>query len=575
MSRTTAVLPPDSRTPSPLSLGWLGFRVASLRILRGMSNVLHPLPRLSKPDGEFGHLTAILRTPLRRTDSPEELAMELGKIQNLRVAARALDGLVIPAGQTFSFWRQLGRCTRRKGYVAGRQLQEGCLVRAVGGGICQLSNALYEVALRAGAEIVERHPHTRIVPGSAAERDMDATVAWNHIDLRWRATFDLRLTVRLTADHMEVSLYRKEPSPEAQTLPGRRPLRTIIDPVAHACGLCERTDCHLHKPRAKASGRSAALVDEVWPEFDAYLAEQRGERDLLFLPIRGGKRSAYRWSTEGWAEVRDALWATLRRSFAARRLADQGAERQQARLRGFSELAEAYGRRLPADVTHLTVSLDLLPFLWQGGYLGGRTYDVLMTRHPIAELQRRLDTALALHPDRPLLGDFRAPEALARAEAEALRGARRLITPHSDVAKGDPRRYGLSWQLPKAPAWRSGEAIAFCGPTIARKGAYELREAIRHLGHPLVRMGRDLEGVDFWKGLEVRRPLPGESWLNGVAVVVQPAVIEDRPRRLLEAIAAGCPVIATEACGVSGMPGVRIVEGTCESLVASLSTGNV
>jgi len=61
--------------------------------------------------------------------------------------------------------------------VPGRQLREGCLFPAIGGGLCQLSNALYDVSLQAECEIVERHPHSRIVPGSAAARDRDAAIA--------------------------------------------------------------------------------------------------------------------------------------------------------------------------------------------------------------------------------------------------------------------------------------------------------------------------------------------------------------------------------------------------------------
>ena len=56
-----------------------------------------------------------------------------GKIHNLRLAARRLDGIVVPAGETFSFWRQIGRATRRRGYVPGRELREGCLVPSAGG----------------------------------------------------------------------------------------------------------------------------------------------------------------------------------------------------------------------------------------------------------------------------------------------------------------------------------------------------------------------------------------------------------------------------------------------------------
>src|SRR5688572_28951717 len=100
------------------------------------------------------------KTALFRTEDQRERALELGKVQNLRVACRALDGILIPAGQTFSFWAQVGRCTRARGYVKGRELREGCLVPAIGGGLCQLSNALYDLALRSGCEIVQRHAHT-------------------------------------------------------------------------------------------------------------------------------------------------------------------------------------------------------------------------------------------------------------------------------------------------------------------------------------------------------------------------------------------------------------------------------
>lgn len=69
-----------------------------------------------------------------------EGALLAGKINNLRLAVRRLDGVEVPAGGTFGFWAQIGRATRWKGYVRGRELREGCLVPAVGGGICQLSN---------------------------------------------------------------------------------------------------------------------------------------------------------------------------------------------------------------------------------------------------------------------------------------------------------------------------------------------------------------------------------------------------------------------------------------------------
>ncbi|WP_230812836.1 MULTISPECIES: VanW family protein [Xanthomonas translucens group] len=101
--------------------------------------------------------------------------------------ARALHWVEVPVGAAFSFWRQLGRATRRRGFAAGRELCEGCLVPSIGGGLCQLSNAIYDAALRQGLHIDERHRHTHVIAGSLAERDRDAVVFWHYVDLRRRA----------------------------------------------------------------------------------------------------------------------------------------------------------------------------------------------------------------------------------------------------------------------------------------------------------------------------------------------------------------------------------------------------
>jgi hypothetical protein len=135
-----------------------------------------------------------------------------GKVENLRRAARRLHGLVVPAGATFSFWRQVGNPSFGRGYVLGREIREGCVVPTVAGGLCQLCNALYDAALRAGFTIMERHRHTQVIKGSLAEQDRDATVKWNYLDLRFRAAIAFRLDVKLTADQLIVSLLGETPA---------------------------------------------------------------------------------------------------------------------------------------------------------------------------------------------------------------------------------------------------------------------------------------------------------------------------------------------------------------------------
>ena len=145
-------------------------------------------------------------SPLYTLADPRERELELGKVQNLRIAAAAIGGLVLEPGETFSFWRAAGRATRAKGYVLGRELRQGCMIPTVGGGICQLTNALSRVAHRAGMEIVERHGHSVQPDGIAIDGATDATVFWNYVDFRFRAPRRVRIGARLTETALIVRL---------------------------------------------------------------------------------------------------------------------------------------------------------------------------------------------------------------------------------------------------------------------------------------------------------------------------------------------------------------------------------
>src|SRR5262249_3391318 len=173
---------------------------------------------------------------------------------------------LVPQGETFSFWRQLGRPSRRRGFVTGRMLQQGCLVPATGGGLCQLSNALYQAALASGCEIVERHAHSRRVPGSAAAPGRDATVPRNYVGLRFRARAPLPLEARLPDDELVVRLRGGDPDRPMPTT--EQTIAAFAPPPASTCGTCEQTTCFRHERTARETrGRTAYLLDECWPEF--------------------------------------------------------------------------------------------------------------------------------------------------------------------------------------------------------------------------------------------------------------------------------------------------------------------
>ncbi|HUH05521.1 MAG TPA: VanW family protein [Kofleriaceae bacterium] len=112
--------------------------------------------------------------------------LEAGKLRNLRLAAARIHGRSISAAHPFSFWRCVGRLTRERGFDVGAEVRAGCVVPTVGGGVCLLSGALFEMAVRLGWTILERHGHTISTrPVGDRRGDLDATLFWPQVDLRF------------------------------------------------------------------------------------------------------------------------------------------------------------------------------------------------------------------------------------------------------------------------------------------------------------------------------------------------------------------------------------------------------
>jgi hypothetical protein len=566
------------RLPTRLDAVIFRGKAALLQLKRGTGNLLDTeLKNFSAAD-ELAALPVIARsqTALWTESAPAEQFLQAGKIHNLRAAIQKLHGVEIPAGRVFSFWKHVGRTNRRRGYVDGRELREGCIIPNIGGGLCQLSNAIYDAALQANFEIIERYAHTQVVAGSLAEQGRDATVFWNYVDLRFRSPFAFRIEAILDSEHLVVKFradsQRSKPPVQISKIKIQN-----FQTSPNSCASCGMDDCfRVVKPSAKTVdfGRTAFLLDEFMPELDEYIQQQRKSKDVLFVPLDGRRfrKANYAWNVAGFGKASQSYLITAERAYRSRRLAAQGAARQLNLLSMSEKLAKSYAARLRYDALHVVVQQNLLPYLWLSGCLGGRTFDVLMTALPMSELQNRLDHAKALHPESKTLGDFRADPLLINAENESLKQARKIITPHTGIASLFPEKTEiLEWKLPVREihqAEKNGKPkVVFPAATVGRKGAYELREALRGLDVTLITVGAQIEGADFWHGFETEQRAASNGWLDDASVVVLPAFVEHRPRRLLEAAARKIPVIASEACGVSQIDGIdTIAEGDANIL---------
>ena len=87
----------------------------------------------------------------------------------------------------------VGKRTKEKGYKLAGVYTNGEVGEDIGGGVCQVSTTLWNAAMKADCEIVERHEHSR--PVTYVDKGKDATVSWGMQDMKFKNTSDETLYI--------------------------------------------------------------------------------------------------------------------------------------------------------------------------------------------------------------------------------------------------------------------------------------------------------------------------------------------------------------------------------------------
>jgi len=113
-------------------------------------------------------------------------ASNINRSTNLEIAARKINGTVLMPGEVFSYNKVVGKRTVEEGYKDAKIYADGGVVDGLAGGICQISSTLYNAAVMANLEIVERRNHS--YPTSYLPAGKDATVVYGVLDLKFKNT---------------------------------------------------------------------------------------------------------------------------------------------------------------------------------------------------------------------------------------------------------------------------------------------------------------------------------------------------------------------------------------------------
>ncbi len=119
--------------------------------------------------------------------------------ENMKLAIRAASGTVVNPGEIFSFNEMTGDTTNGNvhhyangvegSYVPSQAYVQGESRDEFGGGICQAATTIYNCALKANMEVIERHAHMFTV--SYAPYGLDSTIDYGNLDMRFKNNYDL------------------------------------------------------------------------------------------------------------------------------------------------------------------------------------------------------------------------------------------------------------------------------------------------------------------------------------------------------------------------------------------------
>lgn len=117
-----------------------------------------------------------------------------GRHQNIRLAAKAINGNIYNPGEEFWYNAAVGQRTEARGFQPAAAYSGGRTITSIGGGICQVSSTLYYATLLSDLKIVLRYAHM-FDPGYMPVTGCDATVSWGGPDFAFRNDTDYPIKI--------------------------------------------------------------------------------------------------------------------------------------------------------------------------------------------------------------------------------------------------------------------------------------------------------------------------------------------------------------------------------------------
>lgn len=135
---------------------------------------------------------------------------DYNRVNNIKLATKAINGKIILRGETFSFNKTTGVRSIEKGYKISKVINNGRYVPDIGGGVCQVSTTLYNAILYSDMEIIERHHHT--IPSNYIVKGRDSAVSYDYLDLKFKndTEYPLYIESKIINNMIVINIYSNE-----------------------------------------------------------------------------------------------------------------------------------------------------------------------------------------------------------------------------------------------------------------------------------------------------------------------------------------------------------------------------
>ncbi len=130
--------------------------------------------------------------------------LQHNKADNIQLVCQKLNGITLAPGEVFSFWKLVGKVSKKNGFKDGRVIMGKNLTSGLGGGLCNLANTIHLMILHSPLEVTEFHSHSDALAPDKGKRvpfSAGTSVSYNYVDYKFKNNTDQKVQLCLWCEN--------------------------------------------------------------------------------------------------------------------------------------------------------------------------------------------------------------------------------------------------------------------------------------------------------------------------------------------------------------------------------------